>query len=698
MDVLMMLVEDVKKQRTGQQGMNDMEVIDQVPATILKNYMFRNNGDLTFTNVRKEWGFDRLSLSNGTAYADLDNDGDMDLVMNNINDYAFIYRNNAEKLSENHYLRIKLEGSGLNTGGIGARIDISCGDQTYTQEFYPSRGYMSSMDNVLIFGLGDAGSIDKLTVIWPDLRVQTLRNIGVDQTITLDNEDATSILTETKPEVRTMFKSLDNNKPLHYRHVENDYIDFQKQPLLPYLLSTQGPYITEGDVNNDGQDDVFIGGATGFPGVLYLQSENGTFKATNLDCFEADKESEDLGVLFVDIDNDEDLDLYVVSGGNEFIKASEDLQDRIYLNDGRGNFTISKDRIPRMLTSGSCVRSADIDNDGDEDLFVGGRLTPGLYPIAPRSYILENDGRGYFLDVTEEKNADLLNPGMVTDALWTDFSGDGQADLIMVGEWMPVRLFLNSGSSMEEIKGQEWMPNSRGWWNSICSGDFDQDGDADYLLGNMGLNFEIKPTPREPVSIYAKDFDNNGSMDAVMSYFINGKNYPMYPKDDLATQIPGISDKYPSYESYADQTISDIFPEEELNTSLLLQANTFSSSYLENLGNNQFNFSGLPTAAQLSPVYSMRTDDYNNDGYQDVLLAGNFFGSRIQFGRLDANKGLLLLGDGKGNFQEVPSANSGLFINGEVRDIARVRLASGKDLVLFSLNNDSLRLYQIAEY
>ncbi len=698
MDVLMLLVEDALKQQGGEQGMNDMEVIDQVPATILKNYMFRNNGDLTFTNVRNEWGFNKSTLSNGTAYADLDNDGDMDLVISNINDYAYIYRNNSEKLSNNHYLKIKLKGSGLNTGGIGARIDISCGDMTYTQEFYPSRGYMSSMDHALIFGLGEANSIDKLSIIWPDLRVQILHNIAVDQTITLENEHAERVKPEIKPEIQTIFQPFDQNKPVHYRHTENDFIDFKTQPLLPYLLSTQGPYLTTGDVNNDGLDDIFIGGARGSPGVLYIQLQDGTFEAWNKECFEADKRSEDLGVLFVDTDGDDDLDLYVVSGGNEFELVSADLQDRLYINDGTGSFSKSKKRIPGMLSSGSCVRSADIDNDGDVDLFVGGRLTPGLYPIAPRSYILENDGRGNFHDVTEEKNADLLNPGMVTDALWTDFSGDGLPDLILVGEWIPVRLFLNSGSTLAEITGQNWMPDSRGWWNSIGSGDFDKDGDNDYLLGNFGLNFEIKPTPDEPVSIYAKDFDNNGSLDAVMSSFIKGENYPIYPKDDLGSQIPEIYNRYPSYGSYADQTISDIFSEEELRNSLLLQANTFSSSYLENLGNNQFTLSDLPLQAQLAPVNSMRSDDFNNDGNLDILLVGNFFGSRIQYGRLDANKGLLMLGDGKGNFTEVPNKESGLFINGEVRDIARVRLATGKELLLFTLNNDSLQLYQISNH
>jgi hypothetical protein len=486
-----------------------------------------------------------------------------------------------------------------------------------TQECYPSRGYMSSVYHALIFGLGKTTTIDKLIITWPDLRVQTLYNIGVDQTITLDNEQAIPEKPEMKTDYPAIFKSLDKNKSLHYRHTKNIYINFNKQTLLPHFLSTQGPYMTTGDVNNDVCDDVFIGGARGFSGELFLQLEDGTFKSRRMDGFEAGRESEDLGVLFVDIDN-----------------------------------------------------------DGDLDLFIGGRLTPGLYPIAPRSYILENDGKGYFQDVTAAINAGLLNPGMVTDALWKDFSGDGPADLILVGEWMPV---------------------SRGWWNSICSGDFDQDGDTDYLLGNVGLNFQIKPTLREPAGIYAGDFDNNGSLDAVMSYYINGRNYPMYSKFDLEAQIPEISKKYPSHESYPDQTISDIFPENVLNNSLILKAITFSSCYLSNLGNNRFELSDLPLPAQLSPVNSMRTDDYNNDGHLDVLLAGNFYGSRIPFGRLDGNRGILLLGDGKGNFNELPNHKSCLFINGEVRDIARVRLSSGKDLLLFTLNSDSLRLYQLTD-
>ncbi len=695
MDVLMLLVEDAMKQRRGEQGMKDMELIDRVPPTILRNYLFRNNGDLTFTNVGADWGFGKETLSNGAAYADLDNDGDMDLIINNINDYAFVYRNNAQKYTKNHHLKIKLTGSGFNTGGIGARVDVSCNDQTYTQEFMPSRGYMSSMDHVLIFGLGQATRVDSLRIIWPDLRVQKLKNIEVDQEITLHNEDAIYEKLPVPTSQPNLFKSFHNDSIHLFKHQENDFNDFKNQPLLPYLLSTQGPLLAKGDVNNDGLEDVFMGGAKGFPGKLYFQRINHTFEQKEMSCFQGDANCEDLGVLFLDVDLDNDLDLYVVSGGNEFSISSPELQDRLYLNNGSGSFSKSKNYLPEMLTSGSCVKTTDMDNDGDPDLFIGGRLTPGLYPIAPRSYILENDGKGHFRDVTQLKNGDLINPGMVTDALWEDLTGDGFSDLILVGEWMAVRMFQNTGSNLNEITNQKWMENSYGWWNRIVSGDFDQDGDPDFVLGNFGLNSQLKASAKEPVSIYAEDFDNNGKLDAVMCNYLNGKNYPIYSKDDLAAQIGEINDKYPDYKSYADQTITDVFPKELLNEAILLKATNFSSSYLENKGNNQFELSSLPFHAQLSPIYAIQTGDFNGDGNLDMILAGNFFGFRIKYGQYDANRGLLLLGDGNGQFKEVPNNHSGLNIQGEVRDITGIKLGSNQDLFIFSVNNDYARLYEM---
>jgi hypothetical protein len=409
--------------------------------------------------------------------------------------------------------------------------------------------------------------------------------------------------------------------------------------------------------------------------------------------FDTDKESEDLGALFVDVDGDKDPDLYVVSGGNEYSPDAAELQDRLYLNEGKGNFILTRNLLPASLSSGSCVKAADMDGDGDMDLFVGGRLTPGSYPLAPRSYVLENDGTGSFEDVTETLNPDLLRPGMVTDALWTDFNQDELPDLILVGEWMAVRLFLNTGTAFEELEGQEWMERSEGWWNTIESCDFDNDGDFDYVLGNTGKNFQIKPTSEEPATIYASDFDNNGSVDGVMCYYIKGQNAPLYSKLDLESQLTIIGNKYPDHQSFANQTITDIFPDKVLEDALMLKATNLSSSYLENLGNSQFRLSDLPEAAQLSPIYSIASGDYNGDGNMDLILAGNFYGSRLKFGHLDANRGVVLLGSGDGSFVSLPNHRSGLLLDGEVRDMAQINLSPEKKILIFAPNNDSLQVY-----
>ncbi|MEN8203109.1 MAG: VCBS repeat-containing protein [Bacteroidota bacterium] len=693
MDILHMSVEETIKRRAGEPTMDLMDFLAMIPATVLRNYMFKNQGDLTFSNEGEAWGFTHSTLSNGATYADLDNDGDMDLVISNVNEYAHVYRNNTERLHSNHYLKVLLEGSGMNSGGIGARIDVFCGERVFTQEASPSRGYMSSVDHALIFGLGDAPRVDSLIITWPDLRSQTLSNIEADRSITLRNEDAIFQEEPPPPDPQTLFVSLQDRDPLHFLHRENAYNDFKTQILLPWKLSTQGPRMSTGDINGDGLDDLFVGGARGFPGKLFQQTEEDSFEPLEMSCFEADTGSEDVGVLFVDVDGDRDQDLYVVSGGNEFSGRSAELQDRLYLNDGSGHFVRTERRLPSMLTSGSCVEAADMDGDGDQDLFVGGRLTPGGYPLTPRSYLLENDGNGYFRDVTEEKNPGLLHPGMVTDALWTDFNENGLPDLILVGEWMAVRLFVNSGTHLEELKGQEWMEHSEGWWNRIQAGDFDLDGDTDYVLGNLGKNFQIKPTPEEPATIYASDLDNNGSVDGLMCYYIQGKNAPLYSKTDLETQLLGFDKKYPDHKSFADLTISEIFPPAVLENARKFQVTRASSSYLENLGKGQFSLRDLPEEAQFSPVYSMASGDYNRDGYPDLILAGNFYGSRIKFGRLDANRGLVFLGNGDGSFVALPNHESGLYLDGEVRDMAELTLSNGSEILIFAPNNDRLQVY-----
>ena len=696
MDFIRLTVEEVLKKRTGGTMMSRTGLLEKIPATRLKNYIYRNNGDLTFTNVTDTWGDELPSLSNGSAYADLDNDGDMDLVVSQVNDYALIYRNHSSENKQNHYIKIRFDGSGLNKEGIGSKVQVKCKDQTYTQEFMPSRGYMSSGSHELIFGLGKALIIDSLKVTWPDLREQVLTSLKADQTITLHNNEAVKPDTQITPVPNPLFIKLDEKALLDYRHTENIYNDFKTQILLPHMLSTQGPRIAVGDVNDDGLQDLFIGGAKGTPGKLYYQNKSSSFELQKQACFNIDRESEDIGSIFFDADGDRDLDLYVVSGGNEFSKDSPELQDRLYINNGNGNFTKSTGRLPSMITSGSCVIAADIDNDGDQDLFVGGRLIPGSYPLAPRSYILENDGKGFFSDATERYNKTLLNPGMVTDALWTDFNGDGKPDLAIVGEWMKIRFYRNDGKTLTDITDDSGLKDTEGWWNTVACGDFDNDGDIDYVAGNLGLNSQIKASADEPVTIYAKDFDNNGSMDAVMCYYMQGVSYPFYAKDDLQDQMPFIEKKYPDYESYTRQKITDIFSGNELSDALILKASLFKSCYLENKGNGRFGLSPLPREAQFSPVYAINTGDYNKDGLMDMLLAGNFFGTRIKFGEYDANKGLLLAGNGKGEFTPMNDLQSGFRIRGEVRDIRSIKLISGKSIYIFVLNNDSAKIYGYA--
>ena len=509
----------------------------------------------------------------------------------------------------------------------------------------------------------------------------------------LNEIDGVAIIKTTETLAPHLFTRSKLNAP--FKHIENRFVDFDRDRLLPHMLSTEGPKMSMADVNNDGLIDFFIGGAKGSAGSLYLQDRSGIFKNSKSDVFLADKGSEDIGVLFFDADGDEDQDLYIVSGGNDFEAASEELQDRLYINIGRGRFQKNGNALPAMLTSGSVVTSGDIDGDGDLDLFVGGRLVPGKYPTAARSYILINDGKGKFTDQTETICQDLVNPGMVTDAIWTDFDDDQSVDLILVGEFMGIRVFKNSEGALMELKGETGLSNSEGWWNSIEQGDFDHDGDVDFIVGNFGLNSQLKASVSEPVTLYAKDFDNNGSIDPILCSYIQGKEYPVYSKDDLVGQLSGLKSKYVNYADYADQQITDIFSSEELKDAEILSATNFSSSYLENLGGGKFSLNPLPSIAQFSPIYGILVKDFNGDGHLDVLLGGNFFGNRVKYGRYDANKGVVLLGDGKGDFNPVSTLESGLLVEGEVRDILSVTRVDNSELVLLVRNNMAIKTYKI---
>lgn len=684
----------LEENKTGKQTAI-MELIQEIPSTVVENYTFENNGDLTFTKRNTDWGLNQESLSNGAAYADLDNDGDLDLVVNNIEQEAFIYRNNSESLSSNNYLKIKLVSGDQNTFGIGTKVKLKIGSEIQVQEMQPTRGYQSSVDFNLVFGLGESIKVDELTIIWPSSKKQIFTNLDANQTVVVKETNAKDDILESKVLQPTYFEGKSNDSLISFVHQENNFIDFKREQLLPHKLSTQGPKIAKGDINNDGIDDIFIGSAKGTAGSLFVQNDKGEFNPYAQAIIENDSLSEDLDALFFDADGDNDLDLYVVSGGADYATNAPQLQDRLYFNNGRGKFSKKEDALPEILTSGSCVATSDFDNDGDLDLFVGGRLTPGSYPIAPRSYLLRNDGKGNFADYTAIANEKLLNPGMVTDALWTDFDGDNDDDLIVVGEWMKIRMFKNTNGVLKEITENAGTANSQGWWNVITPGDFDNDGDTDYLLGNFGLNSQLKASLDKPVELYVKDFDANGSLDPILCSYILGESYPVFSKDDLVGQLNGLKSRYTSYSEYANEKITSIFTAEELSDASVLKATTFSSSYLENLGNSQFKLTPLPVPTQFSPIFGILVEDFNNDGNLDAVIGGNFFGTRVKYGRYDANKGNLLLGDGKGGFQTVENTTSGLKLDGEVRDIEILSTNKNSRILLFAKNNGPVKVYDI---
>ena len=691
MDFMNYIVQEKLNERRTKQKTKLTELIQKMPSTVEENYTYKNNGNLTFTKMNKDWGIDQKTLSNGAAYVDLDNDGDMDLVVNNIDEKAFIYRNNSEKFSQNNYLKIALRGLGKNTMGIGAKVKITAGEMTQTQELLNTRGYQSSVDLNLNFGIGKSKTIDQVEVVWPNQKKQIITAVQPNQKLTLFQKDAKLDVNRNNASKTKLFEDV---KAIDFTHKENNYNDFKREIMLPHMLSTLGPKLAVGDVNGDGLEDAFIGGAKGTVGGIFLQTRSGGFVKSNKIDLEPDTASEDMGALFFDADGDRDMDLYVVSGGNEFEKTDPALKDRLYINRGKGNFVKSENNLPDFTSSGSVVKAADYDNDGDQDIFVAGRILPNEYPYAPKSYLLNNNGKGVFKEVTQSSANGLQNIGMVSDALWTDFNGDNQLDLMLVGEWMPITLFENQNGVFKNITEEVGFKDSNGWWNTITSGDFDKDGDMDYVAGNFGLNSQLKTSLEHPISIYAKDYDKNGSVDPILSCYDEGKNYPVFSKDDIQQQLTILKNRFVKYKEYADLTIDQVFTPEELEGSKVLYAKTFETSYMENLGNGQFKITALPIETQFSPIYGLTTGDFNQDGNLDVIMGGNFTASRVKFGHYDAIKGICLLGDGSGGFTHLDASASGLMVSGEVRDIQKISLANRGEHLIFSRNNDSPVIYK----
>jgi hypothetical protein len=671
------------------------DIYARMPEVKDVNFMYRNNGDLTFSEVSNTWGLPHLSYSNGAAYADLDGDGDLDLVINNIDHEAFVYQNLSREKEKGNYLQFAFEGETPATPVYNTKVTLHYGDQLQFQEFHPVRGYASSMEPIVHFGLGEVTNIDRVHIVWQNGQEQVIRDVAVNQRITLKRADAGKPGTTSKPSKPELaFREVDlNKKGAAFRHRENEYDDFAVEVLLPHRQSTLGPKIAVGDVNGDGLDDYYIGGAANQPGALFVQLPNGNFQKTQGQPWEEyDAVSEDMGALFFDADGDGDLDLYVVSGGGgEFPRSSPALQDRLYINNGQGQF-VKVNAFGAMQTSGNVVVAADFDGDGDLDLFVGGAAVPQKYPYAERSYLLRNDGRR-FTDVTSELAPGLERPGMVKDAVWADINNDGQPDLILVGEWMPVMIFLNEGGRLRDVSEEYGTAELKGWWYSVAVADLDNNGHLDLVVGNLGLNTKFSASPEKPFNVFSDDFDGNGTNDIVLSKEYKGQLVPSRGRQCSSEQMPFIREKFPTFNDFAHAGLKDILGAERLANALHLQVNTYASTVLMNQG-GRFESRPLPNLAQIAPINRILIDDVNDDGIPDLIIAGNMHEAEVETPRYDAGNGLVLLGKGNGEFRPLAVHQSGFFAPGNVKDLAILRnTAGGERLILIANNNAPVQAF-----
>ena len=668
---------------------NVMEIIKEMPSSNVVNYIFQNKDGRDFQNNNQVWGISQPSNSNGAIYADLDNDGDLDLVVNNINQPAFIYRNESQKLTGNHFLQVHLTGEAGNTQGLGARLKIFYHGQMQTLEQNPARGYLSNVSFTLHFGLGKWEKVDSLIVTWNSNKVQKLYNIKANQLLILAEKDALDKVSSTKPAL-TWFTEIQS--PIKYENPDTSNDDFNIQPLLISQFSHHGPCMAKFDLNNDSLDDILIGGAAGQATSVFIQQKNGSFVQKKIPALQQDKAYDDAAITVFDANGDGHPDIYIASGGYYNLSASDSLlRDRLYLNDGKNNFIKSKG-LPDIRGSKSCVKIEDINSDGYADIFVGGRVVPGRYPETPKSYILINDGKGNFSDQTGKICPELSKLGMVTDAAWIDLDLDHKDELVIVGEWMPVTVFRQGNGKLVNSSNQYFDKAYSGWWNTIAVGDFNSDHRPDLIIGNTGLNTQFKASEKEPLEMYYKDFDNNGSVDPIFSFYIQHKRYPYITRDELVGQLPFLRKRFSNFKSYADITMEDLFQNNELNDANHLVAGHMNTTLFLSTQTGKFNLAELPQEVQYSPVYTIDTLDFNGDGNTDLLLCGNNSRTKIRLGKFDANYGVLLAGNGKGNFDYVKQNQTGFNIWGDVRSCVQIR-----DKIYFGINGKNLIAYTLSK-
>jgi len=673
-----------------------LELLDELKKLKLKNYFFKNKGDLTYSDVSEKWGFQQSTYSYGAAHADLDNDGDLDLVINNVNALVSLYQNNSNELLSNHYLTINLIGHETNRQGIGAKVVLSTGKVKQYAYLSPYRGYQSSMEPRLHFGLGNTARIDSLEIFWPDNRYQLETNVETNQQVSFNYSNSSNAIDNSyKIKKKQRFVDISNESGLDYEHVENKFNDYQIQPLLDKKLSKMGPKIAVGDVNNDGMDDFFIGGAADFPGNLFIQKENGEFELKNKNQpWLNDVSSEVMGGIFFHANKDSLLDLYVTSGGYEFPQSAEVMQDRLYINLGSGKFYKEEAALPEMRTSTSAVAVCDFDEDGDMDLFVGGRLTPLKYPYGTRSYLLENE-EGTFRDVTPDFAPELANnSNLITDAEWVDYNKDGQPDLVVAGEWMSVNFYKNNKGKLENVTDLVFEQPQTGWWFSLEKGDFNNDGYTDLVAGNLGLNHTFTTSEKKRFEVFADDFNQDMTTDIIYAFEEDGTHYPFFGRARLGQTLDLIRNEYNSFKSFANQTMSDIFTSEQIEKSVHYQADTFASMYFQNNGDGTFTTNELPNSAQLSPILDLVSHDLDKDGNLDLISAGNIFSVHPDVSRADAGNGLWMKGNGNGNFKAISPFKSGLLAPHDVKDIKLIKTSSGINLLVTN-NSGKLQLFHI---